>query len=68
MIGGDGDVRGALANHAEDRREHTPHRRNLSAGVIPDRRQRVVVAEQLVCAVDQMDVHTARFRRMSPLQ
>ena len=58
VIGRDGDVRGAAANHAQDRREHAAHRGDFATVPIPRGRQGVVVPEQLVCAVDQMDVQS----------
>ena len=57
VIGRNRDVRGAAAHHSEDRREHTAHRGNLATVPIPRGGKCVVVPEQLVCAVDQMNVH-----------
>ena len=56
MIGGNGNVRGAAFDHAQHRREHASDRGDLAAVPIPRGRQRVVVPEQLVCAVDEIDL------------
>ena len=58
MIGRDGNVGRAAANHVQHRPEHAAHGGDLAAVLIPRGRQGVVVPEQLVCAVDQMDVHS----------
>ena len=57
MVGGDGNVRGAAVNHAQHRPEHASHRGHLAAVPIPGGRQGVVVAEELIGAVDEMDGH-----------
>ena len=59
MIGSHGNVRGAAANHSQNGSEHASHRGDLAAVPIPCGRQGVVVAEQLVCAVDQVDFQDA---------
>ena len=56
VIGRNSDVRGAAADHAQHRRDDASDRGDLAAVPIPCGRQRVVVPEQLVCAVDQIDV------------
>jgi hypothetical protein len=56
VIGRDRDVRGAAFDHAQHRREHAPDRGNLAAVLIARGRQRIIVPEQLVCAVDQINV------------
>ena len=57
MIGGDADMGRAMADHAEQRVQHATHGRDFAAVAIPRRRHRVIVAKELVGAVDQMDVH-----------
>jgi hypothetical protein len=52
VIGRDGDVRGAALHHAQNREENTSDRGDLPSIGIAGGRQRVVVPEQLVCAVD----------------
>jgi len=52
VIGRHGDVRRAAADHAEHRRQYAPHRGDLATVLIARGRKRVVVPEQLVCAVD----------------
>ena len=59
VIGRHGNVRGAALDHAQHRREHAADRGDLAAVLIPRGGQRVVVPEQLVCAVDQIDVQWA---------
>ena len=59
VIGRNGDVRGTALDHAQHRREHASNRGDLAAVRIARGRQRVVVAEQFVCAVDQIDVQGA---------
>ena len=55
VIGGNGKVRCAAAEHTQDGCKHASHRGNFAAVPIPRGRQCVVVPEQLVCAVDQMN-------------
>ena len=57
VIRRDGDVSGAAVHHAEDGTNHATDRGDLRAARIPGRGQRVVVAEQLVGAVDEVNVH-----------
>ena len=59
MIGRHRDVRGAAFDHAQHRSEDAPHRGYLPAVLVPRGGQRVVVPEQLVCAVNQMDFQGA---------
>ena len=59
VIGRNGDVRGAALDHAQHRGEDASDRGHFAAVLIPRGRQRVVVPEQLVCAVDQIDVQGA---------
>ena len=61
VIGRNGDVRGAAFDHAQNRCEHASDRGDLLTIPIPRGRQRVVVPEQLVCAVDEID-----FQRAAP--
>ena len=63
MIGGNGEVRGAAAQHTQDRREHASNRGDLAAIAIARGRERVIVAEQLVCAIDQKE-----FQGVAPAQ
>ena len=56
MISGHSDVRCATLDHSQDGREYASNCRDLVTVLVPRRGQRVVVTEQLVCAVDQMDV------------
>lgn len=60
MIGGDRDVRDPAFDHAKHRREHASDSSNFATILIPCGRQRVLVPEQLVCAVDQIDVQGMR--------
>ena len=57
VIGRHRDVRGAAGDHAQHRREHASHRADLHAVRVTRRRHRIVVPEQLVRAVDQVNVH-----------
>ena len=56
MIGCDAHVRRALGDHVENRRDDASHRRHLHALRVFGGRQRVVVAEELVGAVDEVNV------------
>ncbi len=67
MIRGDADVRGAGGDHAEDRRDDAAHRRDLAAIRVAVRRHREEVAEELVGAVDEVNLHMAD-RRMPKLK
>jgi hypothetical protein len=57
VVGGHAYVAGAGVDHAEHRIEHAAHRTHFAAIGIARRRHRVIVAEQLVGAVDEVDVH-----------
>ena len=57
VIGGDADVRGAAVDHAEHRRQHAAHGADLAAVGFARRRDGEEVPEQLVRAVDEVNVH-----------
>ena len=57
VIGRDADVRGPRRHHAEQRRDHAAHGPDFAAVAHRGRGHREVVPEQLVGAVDQIDVH-----------
>ena len=59
MIGRDGDVGSAFFDQTQHGREHAADGPDLPALGVACRRHRVVVAEQFVCAVDQMDIQGA---------
>jgi hypothetical protein len=59
VIGCDSDVRGATTDHPQHRRQDTANGRDFPALLVPGGWQRIVVPEQLVCAVDQMDFQSA---------
>lgn len=56
VVGGDRHVRRARLHQIENRSEHAAHRSYLPPLSIPGVRQRVVVAEQLVCAIDEVNL------------
>ena len=51
------DVSGASFQHAQQRGEHAPHRTHLAPFRVAGMRHRVIVAKELVGAVDQVDFH-----------
>ena len=55
MISRNSDVRCTTLDHSQYGREYASNCRDLVSILIPRGRQGVVVAEQLVCAVNQMD-------------
>ena len=59
VIGGDRDVSGALIDHPEHRGNNAANRGNLTPVFIACGWQRVIMPEQLVGAVNQMDVQIA---------
>ena len=56
------DVRRAPLEHRQHRREHAADGGHLAAVRVARGRQRVVVPEQLVGAVDEMHIHQVRTR------
>ena len=56
VVGGDADVRGAGGDQAEHRADHAADRGHFPSRGVFRRRKGVVVAEQLVGAVDQVNV------------
>ena len=56
VIGRDADVRRAAVDHAEDGGDHAADGGHFPAVGVARRRERVVVAEQLVGAVDEINV------------
>jgi hypothetical protein len=66
MVGGDPDVRRAAVDHAEHRPDHASDGANFAAAGIARRRQGVVVAEQLVGAVDEMNLQCSPPRSQYP--
>src|SRR5712691_8548934 len=56
MVGRNGEVRGAAFDHTQHRGEHSSDCADLATVLIAGGGQRVVVPEQLVCAVDQINV------------
>jgi hypothetical protein len=64
VIGSHSNVGGTAANHTQNRPEHAAHRSDLVSVPIAGGRQGVVVAKQLVCAVDQMNVQAATPRQL----
>ena len=57
LVGGHTDVGGPLLEHHEQRAHDAAHRGDLDAVVVEVRGHGEVVAEQLVCPVDEMDLH-----------
>lgn len=56
MIGCHTQMRGAAADHTQHRRKHAAHRGYFVPVAIPRGRQREIVAEQFVRAVDEMNL------------
>src|SRR5206468_319023 len=63
VVAGDADVRGALLEQPDQRREHAAQRAHLLTVRTQVRGHREEVAEQLVGAVDQVDLHAPRSYR-----
>jgi hypothetical protein len=59
MIGRDGNMRNAILDHPQQRLENPPDRSNFATVLIARRWQSIVVPEQLVGAVDQINVQSA---------
>ena len=59
MIGSNSDVRGAMLEHAQHGSEDASNRSEVETVLILRRRQRVVVPEQFVSAVDQVNFQSA---------
>ena len=64
VISRNGNVCGTAAIHTQNRPEHAAHRRDLAPVPIPRGRQGAVAWEQLVCAVDEMNVQAATPRQL----
>ena len=56
-VGGDAEVRDAAARHAANRRDHSADGSDFAPLLVFFGRQRVEMPEQLVRAVDEVDVH-----------
>ena len=59
MIRRYGDVRGSSLNHPQDRPEHASRSGNVPALAIAGRGQGVVMAEEFICAIDQVNFQKA---------
>ena len=58
VIGGDAHVRGAAIDHAEDRADDAAHGADLTAVLVARRGHGVEVPEQLIRAVDEVNVQS----------
>ena len=58
VIGGDAHVGGAAIDHAEDGANHAAHGANFTTVLVASRRHRVEVPEQLIRAVDEVNVQS----------
>ena len=65
VIGRDPDVGGADRHHAEQRCQHAADRSDFPAVAITCRRDGIVMPEELVRAVDEMNVHTSSEFRLA---
>ena len=59
MIRRNRDVRGAAADHAQHRRQNAADGAHLATILVPRGRQRVVMPEQFVSAVNQINLQGA---------
>ncbi len=57
MVGGDPDVGHSLIDHRQDRAQHAAHGRDLLAVLASRLGESKEMPEQLVCAVNQVNVH-----------
>jgi hypothetical protein len=62
VIGRDADVRGAAVDHPENRSDDAADGADLAPLRVVRLRDRIVVAEELVRAVDEVDVHPTIIR------
>lgn len=63
MVRGDGDVGSSIANHAEDGIDYATGGGDFAALLIAGRWKSVEVAEEFVCAVDEMNVQKESSRQ-----